>query len=140
MKMPFVQENEIKALLKKKCSPDQLPDMCWVNPLGIICLFLNGRVVNTPEIAWQIFKEERASRTSTIMEFREWLHSLPSPNVILIRGILSACLKKDVSAAEMGRMVENRPSEWDTVKRSDDSCLENKNNCTVILGQMEKMS
>ena len=86
--------------------------MCWENPLGRVCLFLNGRVVTSDQIAWQIFKEERASRTSTIVEFREWLHSLPSPSVILIRGILSACLKKDVSAAEMGRMVESRPTEW----------------------------
>ena len=114
MKMPFVQENEIKALLKKKCSPDQLPDMCWENPLGRICLFLNGRIVTSDQIAWQIFKEERASRTSTIEQFREWLNSLPSPGISVVKDVLSCCLKKDISTAEMGRMVENRPAEWIT--------------------------
>lgn len=114
MKMPVVQENEIKALLKKKCSPDQLPDMCWENPLGRICLFLNGRIVTSDQIAWQIFKEERASRTSSIEQFHEWIKELPAPSIGIVRDILSCCLRKEVTTAEMGRMVENRTDNWIT--------------------------
>ena len=112
MKMASFQESDVKALLKNKCTADRLPDMCWKNPLGIICLFLNGRVINTPEIAWQIYKEERASRTDTIEQFREWVNDLPSPSISVVRDILSSCLRKEVSTAEMGRMVENRTSNW----------------------------
>lgn len=110
--MSSFQENEVKALLKKKCTADRLPDMCWENPLGRICLFLNGRVVTNVAIAWQIFKEERASRTSTIEQFQEWLGTLPSPSLPVVKDVLAVCLNKDISTAEMGRMVENRPTAW----------------------------
>lgn len=114
MKMTTSQESELKTLLKNKCPAERLPDMCWVNPLGIVCLFLNGRVVNTPEIAWQIYKEERASRTSSIEQFHEWIKELPAPSIGIVRDILSCCLRKEITTAEMGRMVENRADNWIT--------------------------
>ena len=112
MKMTPNQENDIKSMLKKKCAAADLPDMCWRTPLGIVCLFINGRVITNPQIAWQIYKEERASRTSTIEQFQEWLGTLPSPSLPVVKDVLAVCLNKDISTAEMGRMVENRPTAW----------------------------
>lgn len=114
MKMTPNQENDIKSMLKKKCAAAELPDMCWRTPIGIVCLFLNGRVITNPQIAWQIFKEERASRTSSIEQFHEWIKELPAPSIGIVRDILSCCLRKEVTTAEMGRMVENRADNWIT--------------------------
>lgn len=112
MQMSPIQQNDLRTMIKRKAPVTEFPDMCWENPLGRVCLFLNGRVLTSDQIAWQIFKEERASRTVTIEQYRDWLKTLPSPSLPLIKDILSLCLKKEITTKEMGRMVENIPDEW----------------------------
>lgn len=114
MKMTPIQEKEIRAMLNKKVPIKNLPDMCWKVPLGYVCIFLNGRVISNPQLAWQIYKEERASRTVSIEEFHSWLADLPRPSLPIIKDVLSACSNREVSVPEMGRMVA-AASDWKTI-------------------------
>ena len=116
MKMTPNQENDIKSMLKKKCAAADLPDMCWRTPLGIVCLFINGRIITNPQLAWQIYKEERANRTVPIEQFYNWVNDLAYPSLPTIRDILSLCSGRDVSVQEMGRMAA-AVTDWKTANQ-----------------------
>ena len=113
MNMTPNQENDNKSMLKKKCAAAELPDMCWRTPIGIVCLFLNGRVITNPQIAWQIYKEERVNRTAPIEQFYNWVNDLAYPSLPVIRDILSRCSGREVSVQEMGRMAA-AVTDWKT--------------------------